>query len=108
MDIARTQEVEHAPADSFLARPLLEGEQCNVRIIRLAAGQALPPHRHGVSDLMLFVADGEGQLDTPTGTQSFSRGDLAFYRGDEELRVRNAGNAELTLLAFLAPKFATR
>ena len=53
------------------------------------------------------VADGVGELDTSTGAVPFERGALAFYRGDEELRVRNSGNAELTLLAFLAPKFAT-
>jgi len=36
----------------------------------------------------------------------FSAGSLAFFRGDEELRVRNPGVSELALLAFLAPKFA--
>jgi quercetin dioxygenase-like cupin family protein len=107
MKLARFQDVETAADDKFLARPLLEGDQCNVRIIRLAVGQALPPHRHGSSDLMLYVADGVGELDTPAGAVPFERGALAFYRGDEELRVRNSGNAELTLLAFLAPKFAT-
>src|SRR5215207_5731669 len=107
MKIARSYDVEHAPPGSFVARPFLEGDQCNVRIIRLAAGQALPPHRHGASDLMLYVADGQGQLETPTGSVTFTRGDIAFYRGDEELPVRNAGDGELTLLAFLAPKFGT-
>ena len=34
-------------------------------------------------------------------------GCLAWYRGDEELRVANTGNAEMTMLAFLAPKFGT-
>jgi hypothetical protein len=37
----------------FVAAPPLEGEQSNVRVIRIARGQALPPHRHGQSDLML-------------------------------------------------------
>ena len=55
---------------------------------------------------MLYVADGEGELET-AGRVPFERGALAFYRGEEELRVRNSGHAEMTLLAFLAPKFAT-
>jgi quercetin dioxygenase-like cupin family protein len=107
MKLVRIQDVEPAADGTLLARPLLEGDQCNVRIIRLAVGQSLPPHRHGDSDLMLYVADGAGELDTSSGTLPFERGALAFYRGDEELRVRNRGTAEMTLLAFLAPKFAT-
>jgi hypothetical protein len=55
---------------------------------------------------MLFSAAGEGELDVPEGAVPFGAGSLAFYRGDEELQVRNIGSAELTLLAFLAPKFA--
>jgi hypothetical protein len=30
-----------------------------------------------------------------------------WTRGDEELRVANTGDAEMTMLAFLAPKFGT-
>jgi hypothetical protein len=37
----------------------------------------------------------------------FTAGCLAWYRGDEELRVVNSGDEEMTMLAFLAPKFAT-
>jgi hypothetical protein len=55
---------------------------------------------------MLYAAAGEGQLDLPEGPAAFNAGSLAFYRGDEELRVRNTGITELTLLAFLAQKFA--
>lgn len=55
---------------------------------------------------MLYSATGEGELDAPEGAVTFNAGSLAFYRGDEELRVRNTGSTDLTLLAFLAPKFA--
>lgn len=36
--------------------------QCNVRVIRLVTGQALPPHTHEPSELMLLVAEGDVQL----------------------------------------------
>jgi quercetin dioxygenase-like cupin family protein len=107
MKIVRIEDVEHPGSDGLLARPLLEGEQSNVRIIRLAAGHALPPHRHGRSDVMLYVVDGQGAIDSPTGSVSFEAGALASYGGDEELRVSNTGVSEMTMLAFLAPKFAT-
>ena len=105
--LVRVGDVEHPAEGKFLARPLLEGRHSNVRIIRLAAGQALPPHRHGGSDLMLYVVEGSGELDSDQEKAAFVAGDLAWYGGDEELRVRNTGETEMTLLAFLAPKFAT-
>jgi quercetin dioxygenase-like cupin family protein len=106
MKLAHIQDIPRPESQVIVAKPLLEGDQSSVRIIRLAPGQALPPHRHGVSDLMLYAAAGEGQLDLADGSIAFSTGSLAFYRGDEELRVSNKAATELTLLAFLAPKFA--
>ena len=99
-----------SPFDSnrVVAEPLLEGSQSNVRLIRLSPGQALPPHTHGSSDLMLFAVEGAGVLDTDAGKVGFGAGSLAFYRGDEELRVSNEGDRGLTLLAFLAPPFPPR
>lgn len=97
----------HDP-DRIVARPFLDGRQCNVRVIRLSPGQALPPHTHGESDLMLFVAEGAGTLQTEDSSVALPRGAVAYYRGDEELRVRNDGTEGLTLLAFLAPPFPPR
>lgn len=108
MKLASIHDVEHAADGTFLAQPLIEGDQSNVRIIRLAGGQALPPHRHASSDLMLYVVDGQGELETPTSVMPFAAGQIAFYQGAEELKVRNTGTTEMTLLAFLSPKFATR
>jgi quercetin dioxygenase-like cupin family protein len=106
MKLAQVHEAVRPETQAIFAKPFLEGEQSNVRIIRLAPGQALPPHRHGASDLMLYAVAGEGQLDLPEGVVAFNEGSLAFFRGDEELRVRSSGASELLLLAFLAPKFA--
>ena len=92
----------------LIAEPLIEGSQCNVRIIKLSPGQALPPHRHGSSDLMLFAVEGEAVLETESGTVAFGADSLACYRGDEELRVSNEGLTGVTLLAFLAPPFPPR
>jgi quercetin dioxygenase-like cupin family protein len=90
---------------SFVAEPLLDGSKSNVRIIRLSAGQTLPPHTHGVSDLMLFVVEGTATMVTEDGPTPFTTGSLVFFRGDEELLVSNDGEQGVTLLAFLAPAF---
>jgi quercetin dioxygenase-like cupin family protein len=109
--VVEIMSLRDAPAydsDRLVAEPLVEGPQSNVRIIRLSPGQALPPHRHGASDLMLFAVEGEGALETDSGTVAFGAGSLASYSGDEELRVSNEGRVGLTLLAFLAPPFPPR
>jgi quercetin dioxygenase-like cupin family protein len=108
MDIITLRDGSRYDSDRVVAEPLLEGSQSNVRLIRLSPGQALPPHTHGSSDLMLFAVEGEGVLDTDAGRVAFAAGSLAFYRGDEELRVSNEGLTGLTLLAFLAPPFPPR
>ncbi len=107
MRIMRISEATGYDAARFVAQPFIEGAHANVRLIRLAPGQVLPSHRHGQSDLFLFAVEGEGELETEEGIVPFAAGSLAYYRGDEELRARNAGATGLTLLAFLAPKFAT-
>jgi quercetin dioxygenase-like cupin family protein len=106
MKLVRIADADLTTSGGFGARPLLEGDQSNVRVIRLEPAASLPPHRHGTSDLMLYVVDGEGELETSTRT-SFVAGSLAFYPGHEELRVHNTGSGPMTLLAFLTPKFAT-
>jgi hypothetical protein len=57
---------------------------------------------------MLYAVEGEGVLSTPDGPVDFMAGSLAFYRGDEELRLANENTMGLTLLAFLAPTFPPR
>lgn len=93
----------------FVAEELVGGSQSNVRIIRLAPGQDLPPHRHEPSELMLYVVEGAAELDTDDqGVVPFPAGSIARYSGSEELRVSNKGRHPVTLLAFLTPPFPPR
>lgn len=94
--------------NQFVAEPLLEGTQSNVRIIRLSAGQSLPTHTHSTSDLMLYAVEGSGTLDVDGAPVDFEAGSLAFFRGDEELRLSNTSPSGFTALAFLAPPFPPR
>lgn len=98
----------HNP-ERFVAEELLAGSASNVRIIRLAPGQDLPPHRHEPSELMLYVAEGNAELDTDDqGAVPFPAGTMARYAGSEQLRVSNRGADPVTLLAFLTPPFPPR
>lgn len=108
----RMTTLAEAPAyddDRFVAEPLLDGTKTNVRVIRLGPGQSLPPHTHAPSDLMIYVVEGSGTLDVDgTGAVAFEEGSLAFFDGEEELRLSNGSTTGLTVLAFLAPPFPPR
>jgi quercetin dioxygenase-like cupin family protein len=108
MEIVTLADAPSFDPQGFVAESWLESSQSSVRIIRLASGQALPPHTHGSSDLMLLVVEGEGTLDSPEGLVSLPTGALVHLEGDEELRVSNTGSLGLTLVAFLAPPFPPR
>ena len=105
MKTVRPTEAAAYDPDRVVAVGVLTGTHSNVRLIRLSPGQALPPHTHDTSDLFLYAVEGAGELETSDGPVPFAAGDLAQYRGDEELRVTNTSTTGLTLLAFLAPIF---
>lgn len=105
MEIVRPTESAAYDLDKIVAVGVMAGTHANVRMIRLSPGQMLPPHTHGASDLFLYAVEGTGELETADGLVPLAAGDLAHYRGDEELRVTNTSTGGLTLLAFLAPIF---
>jgi quercetin dioxygenase-like cupin family protein len=108
MEIKKLSQASGFDPQKYVAEELIEGTQSNVRVIRLAPGIALPPHKHGVSDLMLYVVEGEASLETDSGELEFVEGDIAYISSEEELRVSNQGTVGVTLLAFLAPQFPPR
>ena len=108
MEILSLSDAPSHDPERFVAVPFAEGAHSNARLIRLTAGQTLPPHTHGDSDLMLYAVEGETTLDTDNGLVTLAAGHLAVLRGTEELRAANSGTTEVTLLAFLSPPFPPR
>ena len=74
MDLISLDDASGYDRNRVVAEPLMDGSQSNVRIIRLSPGQALPPHRHGASDLMLLAVEGDGVLETDDGPVAFRGG----------------------------------
>ncbi len=80
MKSTRIQDIERPAGQGVFAQLLLDGEKSNVRLIRLGAGQAPPPHRRGSSELMLYVVSGDGELVVPDGAVLLSAGALACFQ----------------------------
>lgn len=108
MRLAHLSDVPAVTADRFVATSLVETPTSSLRVIRLAPGQALPPHRHGSSDLNLLVVEGVVTLDGTDGPVGVEPGGVAVLTGDEELRASNHGADDVTLVAFLSPPFPPR
>ncbi|MBO0703819.1 MAG: cupin domain-containing protein [Candidatus Dormibacteraeota bacterium] len=94
--------------DKAVAAELMRGERASVLVIRVGAGQSLPAHRHGESDLMLYVAEGTATLGGDETEVLAPAGTIAHFRGEEVLEVRCESSEGVTLLAFLAPPFPAR
>ncbi len=67
--------------EQLVAQPFLDGTQLNARVIRLSPGQVLPPHTHGVSELMLYAAEGEGLVPRLEHGQAGVLGELVLGLG---------------------------
>lgn len=109
MRIVHLSDVPPATADRFSAESLVETPTSSLRVIRLAPGQELPPHRHGASHLDLLVVQGVVTLERDDdGPVQVRAGSVVVLAGDEELRASNRGADDVTLVAFLAPPFPPR
>lgn len=84
MRVASIHDVAPYNPDKFVAQTLIEGDKSNVRIIRLSAGQTLPPHTHAGSDLFLFAAEGQGEIVTDSGPQAVPQGSMIAMTGTQE------------------------
>src|ERR1039458_2586454 len=103
VDIVRLSDIPAYDKEKLIAQPLIDGSQSNVRVIKLSPGQALPPHRHGSSDLMLFVVEGEGVLQSENGTVAFAAGSSPFLEGGGEPGRPNQGQVGSPRAGFPPP-----
>jgi quercetin dioxygenase-like cupin family protein len=75
-------------------------------VFRIAAGQAVPPHR-SVSTVTITVLEGTGVLAGADGERACAAGDVVVFPPDEPHAMR-ADDAELLLLATITPRPGAR
>ena len=69
-----------------MSAELVRGDRASVRMIRVGAGQSLPAHSHGESDLMLYVAEVAAILAGEDAEVVAQTGTIAHFRGEEVLK----------------------
>jgi quercetin dioxygenase-like cupin family protein len=106
-------EVARAAADAVAANPsrpatavLHDSPDARVIVFRIAAGQAVPPHRNE-STVMLTVVSGRGVVSGAEAERSVVAGEAVVYEPNE-LHGMRAIDEELVLVATITPRPGTR
>lgn len=88
----------------FAKRIIYQDDNVVAFTLNFKPGQALPPHTHFDSTVVILVHAGTGELGADEATTPLKPGDVVTLRGDERLTVRNSGAADLTLFVTMAPR----
>ena len=83
-----------------------DGADARLVVFRIAAGQSVPVHTSG-STVVLHVLSGSGLVSGSDGELEVSAGTVVAYEPQEPHGMR-ARTEELTLLAFITPRPASR
>jgi quercetin dioxygenase-like cupin family protein len=97
--------VNTAHLDGTDASPLervFDGVEPRTNLLRLAAGEHVPDHRHPDRTILVHVIEGEITLRVGGETASLRAGDLARFDGDRG--ISPAAEADSRALVVLVPR----
>lgn len=90
-------------AERFTKQICFNHPQVLVFVLTFSPGQALPPHRHPGSAVVLQVSSGTGLIVADGREEPVKQGDVLLVPGEEEMAVRNTGDEVLRLVVSLSP-----
>ncbi len=96
-------------AAGFTKRMLSQSAHALVFMLNFEAGQTLPTHTHGESEIVVTLVAGEGEATIDGKAEALGPGTVLRCEGSEAFGVRNTGQQPLSLMVVLAPgnpKFA--
>ncbi|HWI52951.1 MAG TPA: cupin domain-containing protein [Symbiobacteriaceae bacterium] len=103
MERVNVSEKSVLSAERFTKQICFSHPDVLVFVLTFSPGQALPPHRHPGSAVVLHVSAGTGLAVVDGRESPLAAGDVLLVPGNEELTVRNTGEAALVLLVSLSP-----
>lgn len=108
MKRVRVADISVLSVERFTKRVCFDDPQVLVFVLTFSAGQELPPHKHRNSSVVLYICEGSGEMVIDGTVSSIQQGETLLVGGDEELAVRNTGEAPLVLLVSLSPNPTNR
>lgn len=88
----------------FAKRVIYQDDNIVTFVLNFKPGQALPPHTHYDSTVVIYVQAGAGELTADDRIVSIQPGNIISLRGNEKLSVKNTGQENLTLYVNMAPR----
>lgn len=90
-------------AESITKRILFKEPQASAFVLNFTPGQALPPHTHADSLLILQPLRGSGVLTVGERKETIGPGQLARVEGGATMSLACQGDEPLSVLVILAP-----
>jgi quercetin dioxygenase-like cupin family protein len=103
MDIAAVEALKRFSAEKMQKVNLFETPRMFCDIYCLEPGQSQKPHAHAGADKVYFVLEGEGEFNVGSEERRLGPGHAVLAPADIDHGVRNASQARLTVLVFMAP-----
>ncbi|GAB6180510.1 hypothetical protein JCM14036_18290 [Desulfotomaculum defluvii] len=88
----------------FAKRIIYQDDNVVTFVLNFRPGQALPPHTHYQSTVVIHVFAGQGEITADENTVTVTTGDIVTVKGNETLSVKNTGSENLTLYVNMAPR----
>lgn len=101
MKITSLKEAQVFDEKRFTRQVVFRTENTTAIVLNLLPDQELPPHRHPGQDVLIQVLQGSGTGKLGEATFTFSEQDAIHCSGEEELHLRNSGDAPLSLYVIL-------
>ncbi len=88
---------------TFTKRVVFNEDKVLNFILNMKPGQALPPHTHESSDLVLHVLTGNGEVTVDGINQTVSEGDVLYLKGEEVFSMKNTGDKDMSAFVIITP-----
>ena len=89
--------------DGFTKRVFQQSPRGLVFTLTFTPGQALPPHAHGESELLVTALQGTGDATVDGRKVPIAAGTLLHCEGRETFSLQNSGDGPLSVLVVLYP-----
>ncbi|ERI95449.1 cupin domain protein [Clostridiales bacterium oral taxon 876 str. F0540] len=88
---------------TFTKRVVFNEDKVLNFILNMMPGQALPPHTHESSDLVLHILSGNGEVTVDGINQTVSEGDVLYLKGEEVFSMKNTGDKNMSAFVIITP-----
>jgi quercetin dioxygenase-like cupin family protein len=89
--------------DTLTKRVLFSENKVLNFVLNFRPGQGVPTHNHEMSDMIIHVLVGEGEMVVEGKLSKVVQGDVIYCKGTEMFSLKNTGSKDMSCFVLLAP-----